>query len=204
MLQQPLRLTAVVCVVAAALLATSWAPSAAAVDGRYSIEGGTADEQAQVRLALRASAFDWQILPPVVVHIARGAWSSASPGEVTLDADLLDAGRFSWGVIQHEFAHELDFLVLDDADRTALTALLGGQSWWPSAGLSHGELTCERFASTLAWAYWENTDNVMRPTSAADEAGATSPGAFRALLSHLLLAKAGADVQSSASSAHLG
>ena len=188
MLQQPVRLTAVVCVVAAALLAT-WAPSAGAVDGRYTIDGGTADEQAQVHLALRASAFDWQILPPIVVHIARGAMSSASPGEVVLDADLLDAGRFSWGVVQHEFAHELDFLVLDDADRTALAALLGGQSWWPNPGLSHGELTCERFASTLAWAYWESTDNVMRPSSTADEAGAASPAAFRALLTQLLQQK---------------
>jgi len=147
------------------------APAAAAFDGSYTIDGGTADERAQVHLALRASQFDWGILPPVAVRIVRGGVvSHAVPGEIVLDADLLDAGRFSWGVVQHEFAHEVDFLLLDPEDRARLAALLGGGSWW-SGG-------CEQFASTLAWAYWPTEDNVMRPAAPA--------AAFRLLLAQLL------------------
>lgn len=155
----------------ACVLAALHAPSAAAIDGTYTIDGGTADERAQVHLALRASAFDWRILPPVVVQIVRGgAPSHASPGQVVIDADLLDAGRFSWGVVQHEFAHEVDFLLLDDVDRAQLAVLLGRSSWWRGA--------CEDFASTLAWTYWPSPDNVMEPTAPAT--------AFRALVARLL------------------
>jgi len=152
---------------AAAIVAGSvLAASAAAADGRYSVDGGTPRERAQVHAALQASAFDWSLVPPVTVRINRGATSSAAPGEVVLDADLLDAGRFSWGVVQHEFAHELDFLVLDDADRASLSGLLGGAAWWARPGLAHDELTSERFASTLAWASWPVPDNVMQPATA--------------------------------------
>jgi len=152
------------------VLAALHAPAAAAVDGTYTIDGGTADERAQVHLALRASDFDWSVLPPVVVHIVRGGVvSHATRGEVVLDADLLDAGRFSWGVVQHEFAHEVDFLLLDDADRVRLTALLGGGSWWQAG---------ERFASTLASAYWPTEANVMQSSA--------PPAAFRSLLLQLL------------------
>ena len=147
------------------------AHTAAAADGTYTVDGGTTDERAQVHLALRASQFDWSILPPVLVHIVRGGIvSHATPGEIVLDADLLDAGRFSWGVVQHEFAHEVDFLLLDDADRARLAALLGGGAWWQG--------TYDEFASTLAWAYWPTADNVMDPIAA--------PAAFRALIARLL------------------
>jgi hypothetical protein len=37
----------------------------------------------------------------IVIHIVRGVESRATAGEIWLDADLLDAGTFSWGVIQH-------------------------------------------------------------------------------------------------------
>jgi hypothetical protein len=153
------------------LLAAIHAPTAAAIDGSYTIDGGTPGERAQIHLALRASQFDWGVLPPVVVHIVRGGVvSHAAPGEVVLDADLLDAGSFSWGVVQHEFAHEVDFLLLDDADRAQLIALLGGSSWWLTA--------CERFADELAWAYWPAAANVMQPTAPT--------AAFRLLLGQLL------------------
>jgi len=173
-----------VCLMTAALILVSPASGAG---GRYTIDGGTAREHAQVRDALETSSFDWSVLPtPITIEIARGEGSYAVPGKILLDADLLDAGRFSWGVVQHEFAHEVDFLLLDDADRTRLQAVLGGLSWFPSGGLAHGLITCERFASTLAWAYWPSPDNVMRPTSGADEAGSVPPAAFRALLAAML------------------
>src|SRR5262249_27769736 len=150
------------------------AAPAAAAGGSVAFRGGTQAEQAQVRAALDASSFNWSVIPRrVTVVIARGAAPSATAGTVTLDASLLDTGRFSWGVVQHEFAHEVDFSVLDDADRAVLAAALGGTAWWPNgAALEHGSLTCERFASTLAWAYWPSADNVMRPDSSTDEAGA--------------------------------
>jgi len=185
-MDRAVRWIGLLCLTTAALVLVS---PARGVGGRYTIDGGTAREQAQVRGALDTSSFDWSVLPtPITIEIARGQGSYAVPGQILLDADLLDAGRFSWGVVQHEFAHEVDFLLLDDADRTRLQAVLGGLSWFPSGGLAHGLITCERFASTLAWAYWPSPDNVMRPTSGADEAGSVPPAAFRALLAAILRA----------------
>jgi len=177
------RATVLASVFAAAAGATA---TAVAIGGRYAIVGGTAAEQAQVRAALEASSFDWDVVPPVTIRIARGIGSCGVPGQVFLDANLLDVGRLSWGVVQHEYAHQVDFLVLQPAQRTRLQAELGGEAWWQSGGLPHGTLTSERFASTLAWAYWPARDNVMRPESSADEAAAIAPGAFRALLASLL------------------
>jgi hypothetical protein len=130
---------------------------------------------------------DWSVVDrTITIRIAPGLDSQAVPGEIDLDADLLDAGVFSWGVVQHEFAHQVDFFLLDDRLRTTLSASLGGGSWWQTAGLPHGELTSERFASTLAWAYWPSAENSMRPLSRFDESGAVAPAAFRRLLGGLL------------------
>lgn len=152
-------------------------------------DGGTAKERAQVTNALAASSFDFSVLPPgIVVHIARGVDSEATPGEIWLDSDLLDAGRFSWGVIQHEYAHQVDFLLFDDGDRQELATALHARVWcWiDQPGLPHASYGCERFASTLAWAYWSSSDNCMRPLSTADESAAMRPAKFRALVTRLL------------------
>jgi hypothetical protein len=90
-------------------------------------------------------------------------------------------------VIQHEYAHQVDFFLLDDATRARLAGRLGGESWWQtSAGLAHQALASERFASSLAWAYWPSPDNVLRPSSTGDEAGALAPVDFRLLLGDVL------------------
>lgn len=123
----------------------------------------------------------------ITIRIAPGLACSARAGTIEVDSSLLHAGRFGWGVIQHEYAHQVDFLLLDDAERAQLSGWLGGASWWQTpSGLPHQELTSERFASTLAWAYWPSSDNVLRPTSLTDEAGAVAPADFRALLGRLL------------------
>lgn len=166
-------------------LALALAPAAHAGGGHYSFDGGTRAQQAQVTSALEASSFDWGIVPGrVVVHIAPNVISSAQPDEIWLDARLLDSGRFSWGVVQHEYAHQVDFAVLDDARRAQLQAVVGGSAW--CAGAPHAQLGCERFADLVAWAYWQSPDNVMRPSGAADEGGGVAPAAFRASLARIL------------------
>jgi hypothetical protein len=166
----------------------SCAPAAAA-GGHYAFDGGTAAERAQVSAALSASAFDWSIVPAqITVHIARGATSSAGPGEIWLDADLLDAGTFSWGVVQHEYAHEVDFLLLDDTERASLLRVLGGRTWCygDSQALPHAAYGCERFASTLAWAFWPSPENCMRPARSQGETSAFPTATFRMLVRRLL------------------
>ena len=169
-----------------ALAAAALAPGrAAASGGNYVFAGGTAAEQATVKSALDASSFNWGVVPgTTTVRIARGLSSEAVPGEIRLDADLLDSGRFSWGVVQHEYAHQVDFFLLTSAARSTFQSALGAATWWAPAGTTvpHGDLGGERFASTLAWAYWQSPDNVMRPQSPRDESGAMAPAAFRALL----------------------
>jgi hypothetical protein len=177
--EMALRLVTLVCVLA--LVAV---PAASARGGSYTFDGGTGAEQAQVRAALAASSFDWSLVPgPVVIHIAAGAASHATAGQIWLDANLLDAGRFSWGVVQHEYAHQIDFGLLDDSMRTRLHLVLGGSSWW---GAEHSQADCERFADAVAWSYWQSPDNVMRPDSSSDEGGQVAPARFRSLLDTLL------------------
>lgn len=176
--------------VAALCAAASLVLPAAAIPagGSYVFDGGTRAQRQAVIFALEASSFDWDVVPgPIVVHIVRGAASEAAPGEIWLDADLLDAGRFAWGVVQHEYAHQVDYLRLDDAQRARLLELLGGRDWcYGVTGLRHAEYGCERFASTLAWSYWQSPDNCMRPTSPRDESAALPTRQFKTLLGSML------------------
>jgi hypothetical protein len=172
-----------------ALVALVPAQSAFARSASYVFAGGTQAQRAQVTRALEASSFDWSVIPArVTVHIAPGLDSEATPGEVWLDSELLDSSRFSWGVVQHEFAHQVDFLLLTGAQRTQLAGLLHASVWCSDElpGLPHAAYGCERFASTLAWSYWQSSDNVMRPHSATDESSALAPAAFRATLKRML------------------
>jgi hypothetical protein len=166
-------------------LALVLAPSALASGGTYVFDGGTRAEQAQVKAALDASSFDYSIVAQqVTIHIRRGSATEARPGQIWLDPDLLDSGRFAWGVVQHEYAHQVDFLVLTDAQRAQLHILLGGAAW--CSGAAHDQLDCERFADLVSWAYWTSPDNVLKPTGATDEGGQVTPAAFRAALAQIL------------------
>jgi hypothetical protein len=170
------------------VLACALAPAAQAAGGRYVFDGGTRAERGQVSSALQASSFDWSLVPGrIVIHIGDGVSSHATAGQIWLDARLLGTGRFSWGVVQHEYAHQVDFFLLDDAKRAELQAAIGGSAWcYSTAVLAHGAYGCERFASTLAWAYWPSSSNSMRPESATDESAAMAPASFRALLGRLI------------------
>ena len=170
-----------------AFAALACAPNAFARGGSYSFDGGTSAQRTQVQRALDASSFDWSILRnQVTIHIGHFD-SRATYGEVWLDSRLLDSGRFSWGVVQHEYAHQIDFLLLTPENRVELQRLLGAKAWcWETSGLQHADYGCERFASTLAWAYWQNGDNCMKPAAAGAESAGMIPAAFRATLSRLL------------------
>jgi hypothetical protein len=181
--------------VAIATLVLLCAAPAHAGGGDYAFVGGTGAQRQQVRRALEASAFPWSIVPArIVIHLAPGQGSEATPGHVYLDSNLFDGTTFGWGVAQHEYAHEVDFFLFDDATRTLLNTALGGRTWY-QLGL-HGDAGVERFASTLAWAYWPSPANSMRPTSPTDEAAALPPAAFRALVEPILAARAAATPRS--------
>ena len=156
----------------------------AASERGYVFDGGTAHEQAEVVRVLDASAFDWRVVDAqIVIHIGRGVPSSATAGQIWLDSNLLASGKFAWGVVQQEYAHQVDFFLLHDSDRARIQRTLGGSAWC-SAGLRHANLACERFASALAWAYWPSRDNCMRPLRRGGEHH------FRVLLSALLRSRA--------------
>ena len=172
-----------------ALLASLVFPATAfAGGGNYIFDGGTRAQQRQVRAALNASSFDWSVVPAqVTIHVGPRLATSATRGDIWLDADLVDAGRFAWAAIQDEYAHQVDFFRFDAPTRASLTGSLGARDWcYGVTGLNHGEYGCERFASTLVWAYWPSKDNAYRPTSASDESAAMAPARFRSLISGLL------------------
>jgi hypothetical protein len=177
----------------------AFAQSALAGGGSYAFTGGTPKQQATVHSALEASSFSWGLIPTTIsIHIGRFGDSYSTYGHVYLDASLLDSGRFAWGVVQHEMGHQVDFFLFDDAKRAQMLQLLGGKDWCYSiSGLKHAEYGCERFASELAWAYWQSPDNSMKPAGPNDEAGAIPVAQFRAALTQLI----GAPVVPQASSA---
>ena len=192
--------TLLLCVFATSL---ALAGGAAAHGGTYEIEGGSAAHRAQIRSALAASMFDWSTVPATVtVHVVRGARTLATPGHIWIDSALLDAGIFSWAIVQDEYAHQVDFFLLDDPKRQLLTRLLRGQVWCHGdrPGLPHAAYGCERFTSMLVWAYWPVEVNAYRPRRAADEAAAMAPARFRTLVSHLLWS---ADVSLVPAAAHV-
>lgn len=188
------RILAPACLIVTALLVALAHPAGARAQlhGPVTFDGGNANEQAQVLSALRVSDFDYTaVAARVTVRIIRDIpTSEASYGVVTLDADLLDVGEFSWGVVQHEMAHEVDFLYLTDTDHALLLRALGGASWWYTTPmLAHGDYGCERFASELSWAFWANKlENSMAPANINDESNRMPLAAFRILVSQLLTA----------------
>lgn len=159
--------------------------SAQAAGGNYVFEGAAPSERSAVRAALNASSFDWNVVPKqVTIHVGSYGVSHATPGHVWLDRGLLASGRFAWATVMDEYAHQVDFFVLDPTRRSVLQQRLGASAWcYEVAGLAHDAHGCERFSSMIAWAYWPSKDNSYRPVSSADESAAMAPGAFRALLS---------------------
>lgn len=179
---------AITMTLAALAVALAVGGTAHAAGGDYVLQGGTSQQRAQVRGALEASAFDWGLVKrQVTIRIGRGITTHSRPGGIWIDSRLLDAGVASWGIVQHEYAHQVDFLLLDSGIRGRLLRLLGGREWcWGAQAFAHHEYGCERFASTLAWAYWPSSANILKPKSKDDESAAMAPGRFRALMTELV------------------
>jgi hypothetical protein len=171
-----------------AVAALALASQAQASGGNYVFAGGNAKQHTQVRSALDASSFNWSLVPAQIkIHIAPVGQSYAIRGEIWLDARLLNAGRFSWGVVQDEYSHQVDFYLFDAATRTNLNALLGGKDWcYGVSGLLHSEYGCERFASTLVWSYWPSRSNAYKPDSKSSESAALAPARFRAIMKQIV------------------
>ena len=166
------------------------AGDALAVGGNYVFAGGSPEAQAQVRAALDRSTFDFDVVPEqITIRITRCGCAGSKPGEILLDEDVLTRSpfgpRYAWGIVQDEYAHQVDFFVLEQRDRRTLQRRIGGKAWcYEISGLAHDDYGCERFSTLLAWAYWRSPDNVRRPVWPGG-AGLTRPE-FRALLARLL------------------
>jgi hypothetical protein len=162
--------------------------TALAGGGNYAFDGATAPERATVRAALNASSFDWGVVPQrVTIHVGPVGTSHATPGHIWLDRGLLGAGRFAWPTVMDEYAHQVDFLVLDSFHRSVLQQRLGASAWcYETAGLAHSAYGCERFSSMVAWAYWPAKENAYRPASPGDETAVMAPAEFRELMSALV------------------
>jgi hypothetical protein len=175
-----------VCSLVAAAALFPGAATALATGGNYVFQGGTPSEQQQVRSALNASSFNWSAVPrTITITIGPISDSQAVPGHIWLDSSLLDTGELSWGVVQNEYAHEVDYYLLNDSERAMLTGELGASAWCygDAPGLTLDQVGCERFASTLAVAYWTNPNNCIED---AGDVAAISPSAFRSLLASLI------------------
>ena len=174
---------------AAAVAAALVLPATAlAAGGNYSFDGATAVERATVRAALDTSAFDWDLVPQrVTIHVGEVGTSHARPGHIWLDRGLLATGRFAWATVMDEYAHQVDFAVLDPFRRSILQQRLGASAWcYEVSGLAHGSYGCERFSSMVAWAYWPSRESSYRPDSPDDESAAMPAHEFRRLLSTLV------------------
>jgi hypothetical protein len=172
-----------VCLLAAFVLAGE----ARAVGGDYVFVGGSEAARSEVRAALDASRFDWGLVQQeITIRITNCGCAGADPGEIILDEEVLTDPRFgpkyAWGIVQHEYAHQVDFFLLDDRDRRRVQDWLGGSDWcYEDPDVGHDDHACERFASSLAWAYWaRHRRNIMAAHTAVTAAE------FREILPRLL------------------
>jgi hypothetical protein len=146
--------------------------NANAADTSVVFTGGSETARAQVVAALHGSIFDWSLVgQAVTVEIRDCGCAGARPGAVVLDETMLSSqpyGRpYTWGIVQHEFAHQVWWFALDDEQQSELKGVLGGSDLcYEQPGLPHDAHACERFASTLAWAYWPVAGNPAEPEKA--------------------------------------
>lgn len=171
--------------------ALALAGTAQASGGNYVFDGGSPAARTQVRAALNASDFDWSLVRrQITITISACGCGGAKPGQIDLDEDTLVNSpfgkRYAWGIVQHEYAHQVGWFLLSKTEQTGLTKKLGGSDWcYEIAGLDHSEHACERFATTFAWAYAPKSWNNQGPDSNGESA-AMAPAAFRTLMARMI------------------
>jgi hypothetical protein len=117
----------------------------------------------------------------VTIQLVDCGCAGSRPGVIVLDETLLESPpygpAYTWGLVHHEYAHQIWWYVLDDVERTFLQERLGGTDLcFEQRGLPHDAHTCERFANTLAWAYWPVEGNPVqgeRPSGRGSSAGSS-------------------------------
>jgi hypothetical protein len=156
-------------ILAAFATAFACAGPASASGGNYTIVGGSDEARAQVRAALAVSSFDWSRVPATVtIRITNCGCAGAKPGEIVLDEKTLAGSpfgaRYAWGIVQDEYAHQVDYFLFGPRERATLMRRIGGKAWcYEVGGFAHDNYGCERFAAMVAWAYWPSRDNIRRP-----------------------------------------
>jgi hypothetical protein len=136
------------------------AGEAEAVGGHYVFAGGSDAARAAVSSALEASRFDWDLVEQeITIRITDCGCAGASPGEIILDEEVLTDPRFgpkyAWGIVQHEYAHQVDFFLLDARRPPPCPGMARRlRLVLRRPDVDHDDHACERFASSLAWAYW--------------------------------------------------
>jgi hypothetical protein len=167
-------------------VALTLAAPALASGGHYTVDGGTEFEQAQVRLALDVSKFDFDQVPDLIrIHIQPGETTESLPGDIWVGADWFKLTPTTWGFIQHEYAHQLDFFVLTAAQRAEAATLLGASRWDFDGELAHEDYGAERFASLLAYTFWPERTSAESPELDADTRAALANTTIRAFQSML-------------------
>lgn len=179
-------------VFATAVAFLALAGDALAVGGNYVFAGGSPAAQAQVRAALERSTFDYDVVPAqITIRITNCGCAGARRGEIVLDETQLTRSpfgpRYAWGIVQHEYAHQVDFFVLAQSDRNLFTSRFGGIAWcYETSGVAHDDNGCERFATLVAWAHWRSSENIQRPGWRPQGAPALRRYRVRAFVARLL------------------
>jgi len=131
-------------------------------------KGFSAKRERVLRSDLAKSAFPFSALLDVVVKpgdLPEGALGLAtSNGLVILDEDAFASDEVRTFALLHELSHQLDYQVLEDAERGLYYEAAGfgsagevhgyaDRDWYDEA-LSHGEIPAEQFASAVPLVAW--------------------------------------------------
>ena len=165
----------------------------AARGGHYAFDGGTPASRPRCASRSRSAASTGTSCPTTVtIHLHRGSGSYATPGAIWIDTELARLRHVRVGPDPARVRPPGRLLpsrrrTAQRAERRARRARLVGEPGRRRLhGPDHASLGAERFASTLAWSYWQSPANSLTPTSKKDESAAMAPASFRALLARVL------------------
>lgn len=152
---------------AAVVAALAFVGAAEAKGGNYEIVGATPTQQATIRDALEVSEFNWSVVPArITIRVSPDLANQAESvrGEIRIQSSFLDWGISAWASIQHEYAHQVDYYLLDNGRRDEALRVLGLPFPWRDLSRPHDERGVEHFATMLSVAYWPSVLNLLRPT----------------------------------------